>query len=221
MEGGRVKRMNIEIEKIQSYINYEAHIPEKKVIFAHSIFPLLPNLLSFYLKLQSQMTSVIMMSLVSVIGLWGIYLTLEYREIKQQEVLYLGVASVFMCISFLLMAYNLISKLTDIPYQYTIIMMILYFTLILGSILNVVRLIKKGYYLKSHKTNKFANFSGVAMYAPALIFSRILAARAEQDTIILVLVTMCLILGLMISSRIHNLIKYFFMVKYSTFSKHN
>ena len=155
--------------------------------------------------------------MVIIFSAWAIYLLIDTNNKKTEFILFLGMFSFFISISFMVAAYKFASS-TDILVHWVDVAVIIALFIFINvlNILNVLRLIKKGYYQQKDKTE---NPMGLifAMSILGLGIGKTMVGRLNQDVVVSILVSLMLFMSFLYSIGIHNLLKcYYIRAKHKT-----
>ena len=122
----------------------------------------------------------------------------------------MGAFSIFLSILLLLSAYKVASTEIEVSKKSIIILIVAYIVNNILYVLNIIRLIKKGYFISEKKYGKQI---GVALAASAfgLFIGKRMFNNMSQDKVMLMLVAMLIFLGFFFSWGTTLLLKYYYI----------
>ena len=204
--------MEIRNNDILSYVNTESNVPKKNSLWGSMTVMLMVCIPSAIFGVYANITKVTLLSMVVVFSIWIFYLLVNTENKKNQYILFLGIFSGFISLSYMLAAYKVASSAMNVSSFYIIITLIVYLLTNIVSILNVTRLIKKGYYNVQRKTE---NPMGIifAMSILGLGAGRAMVGNVNQDVAVTILVTCLIFMGFLHSIGTHNILKYYLAKK--------
>lgn len=199
--------------KIESYINMESNVQKKKGLLSFWWIMIIVCIPSAIFGEYADITKYIVLPLVVIMSLWIIYLLINTDSKKIQYILFLGIFSVFISISFLIAAYKIAVTETSVSFIYVFILILAYILSNIMGIVNTLRLIERGYFLTQRKME---NPMGI-IFAAGLLglgIGRTLLGNTSQDIVVTVLVVGLIFLGFLFSMGSHNLLKYYLAKRY-------
>ncbi|MHB1484137.1 MAG: hypothetical protein ACYCYI_05690 [Saccharofermentanales bacterium] len=203
--------MDIE-NNIESYINMETNIPKKKGLLSLWWIMLIVCIPSALFGAYSNISKPIMLPLIIIMSFWIIYLLINTESKKMQYILFLGIYSIFISISFLTASYKIAATKINVSVGYILIILFVYILTIFLSIFNTLRLIRKGYFQKQKKMD---NPMGIIIASElfGLGVGRVLLNKINQDTVVAILAMVLILLGFLYLSGVHNILKFYFIRK--------
>ena len=205
--------MNIVREKVNAYINYESHIPKKKTLQSSIIMLCMVGIPVSLYGAYSNITRLILLPFLLIFIFWAIYLLINTENKKAQFVLFLGGFSLIISLLFIIASYKFALLIYKVPMFYMLLIIILYIIANIINILNVQRLIKRGYYEKDSK-NKKPTALFIAMSVFGLSMGNMLN-NARQEVVIAILVSLLLFMAFIFTTGTHNFLKYYYVRTYN------
>lgn len=203
----------MDMEKnIDSYINNEAKTSKRKFLFGAWYFMLIVSLPSALFGEFADITKFVMIPFIVIMTFWIIYLFVEVEKKKRQFILFMGIYSVFISMSFLIAAYKMAATTINVSIGYILLILFAFILTIFLIIYNTLRLVRKGHYLEKEKAENPTGLI-VASSLFGLGVGKILLNKISQDTVVALLVVIFLFLGFLFLSGVHNLLKYYFIRK--------
>lgn len=203
----------IEKENVQGYIDFEPNVPKKNGLLGFGWIMLIVCIPSALFGVYAEITKIIMLPLVIIMSLWIIYLLIKTDTKRLQYILFLGVASVFISVSFLIAAYKIASTVMRVSTAYILLIVLAFIIANVLGIFNTIRLIKKGHFkVKKNNGNPVVMIFAVGLLG--LGSGKILIGKISQDTAVAILVIGLMFLGFLISIGTHNFLKYYYARKY-------
>jgi len=198
---------------IESYVNTESSIPKRNGLLSFWWLMLIVSIPSAVFGVYADITKIAILPLVAILSFWIIYLLVNADSKKMNYILFLGVFSIFISISFLIAAYKIAVIEINVSGNYVLLIIFVYFLSIILGILNTFRLIRKGYYKKQRKIeNPIGMIFASGLFG--LGIGRLLLAKISQDIVVAVLVIGLIFLGFLFSMGTHNLLKYYLAKKH-------
>lgn len=206
----------IKIDNIQQYIGFETDYPKRSGLLGLLWIMLIVCIPVAFLGVYSIITKIVILPLMLAMIIWIVYL-LDKTETKSvQYILFLGIFSVFMSVSFLVAAYKIASLTAEISVTYLVLIMAAYIFANLINIFITYRLIKKGYY---NVKRKIKNPIGVIFAASIIGLATgklFLNSGISQHLSARVMIICLVFLGLCFSFGTHNFLKYYFVKNYQS-----
>lgn len=211
MENRRKRRVDVDLEKekVIKYIMYESSISVKRTLLSSFIMILIVSLPSAIFGVYANITKIIFLPLIIVFCIWIVYLLKNTKGKRKQYILFLGLVSFFISISFMILAFNFASTIMTVKLIYIIGVAFFYILANTFYILNVLRLIKKDYYQKQGKTE-----SPYSIIFPMAILGLGIGKSlysVSQEKIVLIIVACMLFMAFLFSIGIHNLLRYYYI----------
>lgn len=160
----------------------------------------------------SNITKLIMLPIVALMSFWIVYFLISKEIKKTQAILFLASISTFLSISMLAAAYKITSSEMKVSAYIVLLILLLYILTVIMVNLNILRLIKKGHFLVENN-NKSTGIIITASFMGLGIGRLFRGQNMSQDTVVLVLSFLLLILGFLFSMGTHNFMKYYFLKK--------
>ncbi len=200
---------NTEREKLLSYVNYEPRVTPKKTLVSCLTMLLLVSVPSSWFGVYSDITKVLILPSV-LLGIWILYLLIQRENTRKGYSLFLGTYSFFISTSFLVAAYKIVSTIMEVPVLYVTTILSTYILVNVLNVINVKRLIKKGYYLEQGRTE---NPLGIifAMAILGLGIGKALIGNVSQDGVVFILAGCMLFFSFLYTIGTHNLLKFYYL----------
>lgn len=201
--------MSLEKEKIIKYIMYESSISIKKTLLSSFIMIFIVSVPSAIFGVYAYITKIIFLPLAIMFCIWIAYLLRNTENKRRQYILFIGLYSSFISISFMTLAYKFASMIMSVKLIYIIGVVFFYILANMFNIFNVIRLIKKDYYKNQGKTeNPHSIIFPMAILGLCIGKSLYLIG---QDKVVLIIVACMLFMAFIFSIGIHNLLRYYYM----------
>ncbi|MHB1395123.1 MAG: hypothetical protein ACYCYE_19145 [Clostridia bacterium] len=205
--------MEFKRENIIGYVNSETSVPRKNALWGSLTVMLMVCIPSALFGVYANITRIVLIPIIGIFCIWIFYLLVNIESKKNQYTLFLGNFSVFISLSYILAAYKVAASAVDVPMVYIFVTLIAYVLTNVVSIINIIRLLNRGYYNLPHKAE---NPMGIifAMSILGLGIGRVMVGKVSQDIAVTILVTCLMFMGFLHAIGTHNLLKYYFAKKY-------
>jgi hypothetical protein len=204
--------MKNEVESIKSYVNYEADIPKNQILKAYITLMLVVSVPSALFGAYSKFTTIILIPLVIVLIAWDIYLLTDVNCKKESLILYQGIFSLFISISFMIAGYKFASTIMVVQWFQGTIIVNLFIIFNILNIYNILRTIKKNSYSQMKKKGRSSGLI-LAMCVLGLFLGKTMIGKLNQDTVVVILVSIMIFMSFLLSLGTHNILKYYYIRK--------
>lgn len=204
----------IKKENIRLYLDFETNIPKKSGLLSLLLIMMIVCVPASFFGVYSTVTKIVMLPLVMIMSIWIICLLVKTDTERLYYNLFQGIFSLFMSVSFLVLAYKIVAARINISETYIVLILILYVIMNLLNIFNTLRLIRKGYFNVKRKTK---NPTGLIFAASlfGLVTGRVLIGGIRKETAAIILIIGLIFFGFLFSIGSNNLLKYYFARKYN------
>ncbi|SHJ80229.1 hypothetical protein SAMN02745751_03412 [Dethiosulfatibacter aminovorans DSM 17477] len=201
----------LEIQKINGYIDLEnIKVPNWKVLLSSYFFFMIISIPTALYGSMNELTNQMIGSWVIILGIWTLYFIFNKHD-ENSYVLYMGMISVFTSITALIATFEMLNLLIDVNYSLIIIVVLIYLGLLGVNIWNIIRLVKKGYFLdpqKSSRTN-YGLILGTSVLGIGV--ARAFFGGVGNDKAIMIIVSVLVFFVLVFLSGTHNFLKYYYI----------
>lgn len=204
--------MKVNKENVMEYINYESGAPAEKTLQSSLIMFLMVGIPTSLFGAYSNITRIVLLPWVIIFIIWATSLMVNKKYSKKQFILFLSAVSLLISFLFMIAAYKYALLAYDVTMFQIFIIVVLYVSTNVINIMNVLRLINKGYYKKKGKNeNPLALI--IAMSVLGLSMGRMLY-NSNQETVITILVSLLLFMSFLFTTGTHNFLKYYLIKRY-------
>ena len=200
----------IENEKIRAYIEFNSNSPKRTELLSFLWGMFIVSIPAGYFGIHAEITKIIILPPVIILTVWIVYLFIKNGGNKTQYVLFMGSYIAFFSMSLLLCAYKIASTVIEVSKEYVVILIVAYIANIIIYMLNLKRLIKKGYFIT--KKNDISQL-GVSIVAGVfgLGIGKTMFNNIGQDKVVEILVILLIFMGFFFSYGVSHFLKYYYL----------
>jgi hypothetical protein len=205
---------DIDKEKIQAYINYpiEGNGPVRKILIGYIgilFFIALP--IFIFCAANGDMATIFVVLLVTIImSGFVLFLRGNINKKKEKIILLIGILNVYASFTCLFAIYKMIATVITVSFWYVVAGILFNIFLCLNFNRIALERIRMGYYYHEKKKNKSfitpAFGSGLA-----ILIGKIIGPYVSQSVAIIIVCLILFSFYIIVSSRTHNLLKYYFI----------
>ncbi|GMA98841.1 hypothetical protein [Pelosinus sp. IPA-1] len=144
-------------EDVKAYADFEIIDLSKKIqIWSNFLFLLLITIPTIFFGEYSNITGIVIPLIIIISAVWVVYLSFEIEKKRESFILYMGCNALVASSSCMLASYMLLTTIIEVNTLAVVSVVALYIIGLLLNVLNVLRLIRKGYYSKNSKKGSVA-----------------------------------------------------------------
>lgn len=194
-------------EDVNAYINLETiDLSKNRQIWSNLIFVSLIAIPTAFWGKYSDITRIVMPLVIIIMSVWTAYLSFGIDKKQKNFTLYMGCTALVLSIVCTLAAYKILSTIIEVSATVIVVVIVLYIIGALLNALNVLRLIKKGYYHKKQKKGSMA--LAVLFGVLGLGITKVMGRGLEQDKVVYIMASCLMFFAFIGMIGTQNILKY-------------
>ena len=198
---------------VKAYIRFESlNVSKRRILFSHIMINGLVSIPTALFGVYSNITKILIIPIIVLVAIWAVNLAFGIERKQKEFILFLGCNSLILSMTCLLAIYKILSTIIEVSTMAIIGVIVFYIIGLIINNLNVLRLIKKGYYHKN------SNSGSAVLIFPFAIFGlgigKAMIGNIGQNGAVILIAFCLMFFAVVCMVGTHNLLKYMLIQKF-------